>query len=214
MAVLEFVMILMAIIVGLGIAEILRCFSRVLLQSIKPGRIHAIWMGAVFLLLIEAVIAAWGFRDRADWTFLQILALLAPPALLYVAATVLNAVPSGGQADEFFMERRRPFSGRDDGPLQCPRLESDLRLAGIRVGAKPRARIIPSLVRSFSGFDLPEIPPRGLDHLSAAPHLVRGSIHSQSLQRTNCCRVVNRFGPQIGQVVTGRFTPSSPRSTG
>jgi len=110
-AVLEFVMILMAIIVGLGIAEILRCSSRILLGVVVPGRVHTVWMATVFLQLIEVVVAAWGFRDRADWTFLQILALLAPTAVLYVAATVLNGVPNGADADEFFMERRRPFLG-------------------------------------------------------------------------------------------------------
>ena len=111
MEVHEFVLILMAMVVGLGIAEILRCSSTILLNQSRPGPIHAVWMTTVFLHLVEVVVASWGFRNRPDWTFFEILVLLAPTAVLYVAATVLSSFADSSDLDASFIERRRPFMG-------------------------------------------------------------------------------------------------------
>ena len=102
-------MILMTIIVGLGLAEILKCASRLLLSSRRFGVIHAFWMAIVFLHLIEVVVGTWAYRERTDWTFIQILALVIPTAVLYVSASVLNSIPRDASADEAFLRRRRPF---------------------------------------------------------------------------------------------------------
>jgi hypothetical protein len=111
MDIFEYVLILLAIIVGLGIAEILRCAARVLLSDSAVGPIHAVWMTTVFLHLMEVVTATWAFREKLDWSFLEILALIGPVAVLYVAAAILSAVPLDSDIDVSFLERRKPFLG-------------------------------------------------------------------------------------------------------
>jgi hypothetical protein len=91
MALFEFLMILLSIIVGLGLAEILTGFGRIL----REGRlselswIHAALATAIFFGLLQTFWESWGLRSIEAWTFPAMLLMLASPILLLTITHLL-----------------------------------------------------------------------------------------------------------------------------
>ena len=91
MSLFEFLMILLSLIVGLGLAEILSSIARVL----KSNGIHGFHLThgaitlAVFFALLQTFWESWGLRSVDIWTFPAMLLMLGSPILLYLIAHIL-----------------------------------------------------------------------------------------------------------------------------
>jgi hypothetical protein len=87
----EFLMILLSLIVGLGMAEILSGIARFL----KTNGVHKIpWIHfactmAVFLALLQTFWESWGLRTIESWTFPALLLMLGSPIFLYLMAYLI-----------------------------------------------------------------------------------------------------------------------------
>ena len=71
MSIFEFVMVLVSIIIGLGIAEILNGVAGQI-RSRNTTRIywlHSVLVAAVFLALVQQWWEIWGDRNTPEWTF-------------------------------------------------------------------------------------------------------------------------------------------------
>ena len=90
MAIMEFIQILVAIIIGLGMAEILKGFADLL----RPGRskvgvLHCAMAGWLLLQLLQVWWAGWRFAPLRDWHFYELLMYLLGITLLYMAARLV-----------------------------------------------------------------------------------------------------------------------------
>ena len=110
MSLFEFLMILLSLIVGLGLAEILSGIGRVL----KSDGIHAFsWthsaiVATIFIGLLQTFWESWGLGDIAEWSFPAMLLMLGSPTLLFLIAHIL--FPDAGQSqdlDAYYFERAR-----------------------------------------------------------------------------------------------------------
>lgn len=110
MALFEFLMVLLSIIVGLGLAEILTGFGRIL----REGRqrelswVHSTLATAVFFGLLQTFWESWGLRDIEAWTFPAMLLMLASPILLLTIAHILFPTENRyANLDEYYFENPR-----------------------------------------------------------------------------------------------------------
>jgi len=84
---MEFILVAHAIIVGLGIAEILRGFAE-LFRSNNINVSYRLILIAVWtlLLLVQVWWSVWHVGDHAVWTFSEFLLFLLPVGILYIIA--------------------------------------------------------------------------------------------------------------------------------
>lgn len=110
MNVFEFLLVIVAILLGLGIAELLAGLVRILRGELVAGRLHALWIFIIFQLQVQLAWGLWGLRSKAEWQYPEFLLLLLAPVLLYLTAAVI--FPSVGfdeSLDDYLMRRRRPL---------------------------------------------------------------------------------------------------------
>ena len=87
----EFLMILLSLIVGLGMAEILSGMARFLKKD-GPREIpwiHGAATMAVFVGLLQTFWESWGLRTVETWSFPAMLLMLGSPICLYLMAYIL-----------------------------------------------------------------------------------------------------------------------------
>ena len=91
MSLFEFIMVLLSIIIGLGIAEILSGFAQALLhRRLTVGSWHQLLLSCiVFVTLIQVWWESWRLHDVPEWNFPQLLMFLLNPVLLYTLAHLL-----------------------------------------------------------------------------------------------------------------------------
>ncbi len=96
MELFEFLMILLSIIVGLGLAEILMGVARTLRdrRQAEFSWIHSAVVAAIFLALLQTFWESWGLRSVEEWTFPAMLLMLSTPILLFTLAHILFPSPS------------------------------------------------------------------------------------------------------------------------
>ena len=113
----EFLMILLSLIVGLGLAEILRGTARFLKRGGKreiPWT-HGVATMAVFVGLLQTFWESWGLRTVGEWSFPAMLLMLGSPICLYLMAYIL--IPEQDDhtpLDQYYLERARliwPLAG-------------------------------------------------------------------------------------------------------
>lgn len=95
MSIFEFVMVLVSIIIGLGIAEILNGVAGQI-RSRDTTRVywlHSVLVVAVFLALIQQWWEIWGLNAIASWTIFGLLMMLGAPVCFYLVAHVLFPQP-------------------------------------------------------------------------------------------------------------------------
>jgi hypothetical protein len=114
MELFEFLMILLSIIVGFGLAEILTGIARML----RDGReaeftwVHSAVVITIFLALLQTFWESWGLQDEDTWTFPAMLLMLATPIFLFTIANVL--FPSGrdfANLGEYYFARAKLIWG-------------------------------------------------------------------------------------------------------
>ena len=110
MQIFEFIMVLVAMVVGLGIAELLGTIARVLRKEVDAGPLHAIWLLHALFSLVQGFWAAWAYQGRSDWSFADLSVFLLPRLALFVVAAVLNPPPgASGSLDDYLVSMRRRF---------------------------------------------------------------------------------------------------------
>lgn len=110
MDVFEFILILVTVVTGLGMAELLGGVVRILRQELEPGRLHWLWVWLTFEAQVEWLWSSWNYRDRAEWLFPEFILLLSVPVVLYMAAAVLFPKTNiGDDLDAHYFRSRRPF---------------------------------------------------------------------------------------------------------
>ena len=110
MSLFEFILIVVAIVLSLGIAELFGGVVRLLRGELEAGRLHFLWVAWVFLIQIQFAWATWNVPARDVWYFHQFALLIAYPIVLYIAAALLFPSPSNPKdLETHFFDRRRPF---------------------------------------------------------------------------------------------------------
>jgi hypothetical protein len=106
----EFILVVVAIILSLAIAELLGGVVRALRGELEPGRLHSLWVLWVFLIQIQFVWSLWLMPPREAWLFHEFAVLLGYPIVTYVAAALLFPAPENAKdLESHFFDRRRPF---------------------------------------------------------------------------------------------------------
>ena len=106
----EFLMILLSLIVGLGLAEILSGFARFLKSSAahKFSWLHGAVSTIVFLGLLQTFWESWGLRSVEEWSFPAMLLMLGSPIFLYLIAHVIFPErESAVSLEDHYFERAR-----------------------------------------------------------------------------------------------------------
>lgn len=98
MEILEFVQVLVAIILGLGMTELLRGYA----DFLRPGERHfsgllfgfSLW---IFLALIQFWWSGWRFSDVTSWQFYELLYYILGPTTLFLLARLAFPNPTESQ---------------------------------------------------------------------------------------------------------------------
>ena len=112
MTVFEFVMVLVSIIIGLGLARMLDGVLRILRAGRPYGVywVHSVWFALTLFEMIWHWAYRWTFyRGQLEWTVFELLFFLLPTILLFLASGLL--FPEGAVAPlrEYYYRLRQPF---------------------------------------------------------------------------------------------------------
>lgn len=106
----EFLMILLSLIVGLGVAEILSGIARFLKKdgAHEIPWIHGAATMAVFVGLLQTFWESWGLRTVETWSFPAMLLMLGSPICLYLMAYILFPEQDERTSlNDYYLERAR-----------------------------------------------------------------------------------------------------------
>ncbi len=112
MSLFEFLMVLVSIIVGLGIAEVLTGIARLIRcrGSIQGYWVHSVVVTVIFFALLQQWWEIWGLRDAPEWTFHGLLMMLTGPVGLFLIAHLLFPEPmQGANVREYYYGAMRPI---------------------------------------------------------------------------------------------------------
>ena len=112
MELFEFLMVLVSIIIGLGVAEVLTGVARVLRHpdSVQRYWVHTVTAVTIFLALLQTWWESWSLREATEWSFPGLLMMLAGPVCLFLMAHLLypEEMP-GSDLREYYYRIARPF---------------------------------------------------------------------------------------------------------
>ena len=111
MSLFEFLMVLVSIIVGLGIAELLTGIARQIRcrTSISGYWVHSVLVTLVFFALLQQWWEIWALRDLAEWAFYGLVLMLAGPVGLFLIAHLLFPEPmQGANLREYYNDGTAP----------------------------------------------------------------------------------------------------------
>lgn len=111
MGLFEFLMVLVSIIIGLGIAEILTGVARSIRcrASVTGYWVHSVVVTAIFFALLQQWWEIWDLRVATEWTFHGLLMLLSGPVGLFLIAHLLFPEPMpGANLREYYYGVMRP----------------------------------------------------------------------------------------------------------
>lgn len=98
MSLFEFLMVLVSLIIGFGLAELLSGIA----QSIRNKEevsfywVHSVFVAIIFLALLQTWWEIWGVRDTPTWTFIGLLMMLAGPIGLFLISHLVFPQPLAG----------------------------------------------------------------------------------------------------------------------
>ena len=111
MSLFEFLMVLVSIIVGLGIAEILTGIAQLIRcrGSIQGYWVHSVIVTVVFFALLQQWWEIWEIRNTPTWTFPGLLMMLSAPIGLFLIAHLVFPEPVA-QSDQrsFYFQKMNP----------------------------------------------------------------------------------------------------------
>lgn len=111
MELFEFLMVLVSIIIGLGIAETLTGLARALRcrDSVKHYWVHSVLVLVIFIAQLQQWWESWGLRDTPEWTFFALILMLIGPVCLFLIAHLLFPEPvAGANLREYYYGPMRP----------------------------------------------------------------------------------------------------------
>ena len=111
MTIFEYVMVLVSIIIGLGIARMLDGILRIL-RSGRPYRtywVHSLWLALTFFEMVGHWAYRWTYQARADWTLFELLFFLLPTILLFLASGLLFPEAEVTPMREYYHRQRQVF---------------------------------------------------------------------------------------------------------
>ena len=112
MSLFEFLMVLVSIIIGLGVAEILTGVARQIREreSTQGYWVHSVLVLALFFALLQQWWEIWSLRGVSEWTFLGLIMMLTGPVGLYLIAHLLFPEPMpGANFREYYYGTMRPI---------------------------------------------------------------------------------------------------------
>ncbi|MFC1575101.1 hypothetical protein ACFL5A_00440 [Gemmatimonadota bacterium] len=112
MGLFEFLMVLVSIIIGLGIAEVLTGLARALrcAETVRHHWVHSVLVLAIFIAQLQQWWESWSLRDAPEWTFLALLMMLAGPVCLFLMAHLLFPERlEGANLREYYYGGMRPI---------------------------------------------------------------------------------------------------------
>ena len=91
MGLFEFLMILVSVVIGLGLAEILTGGANLIRarDEVRFYWIHVAFQVGVFFALLQQWWELWDMESLGEISFVAVLAVLAPPIFLYLIANLL-----------------------------------------------------------------------------------------------------------------------------
>ncbi len=91
MSLFEFLMVLVSIIIGLGIAEVLTGVARVIRAraQVRYYWVHGVLTSLTFVALVQQWWEAWGLRVVPSWSYVALGGLLIGPISLFLIAHLL-----------------------------------------------------------------------------------------------------------------------------
>jgi len=107
MQIFEFIMVLVSIIIGLGIAELLTGFARLLASrnSVQRYWVHTLIIMAIFLVHLQIWWESWDMHRVPEWSFLGLLLMIATPVFLFLIAHLLYPEQiSGSDMREYYYQ--------------------------------------------------------------------------------------------------------------
>jgi hypothetical protein len=98
MSLFEFLMVLVSIIIGLGIAEILTGVARQVRcrTSTRGYWVHSLLVATIFVALLQQWWEIWGLRVVPEWSFIGLVMMLSGPVGLFLIAHLLFPEPMRG----------------------------------------------------------------------------------------------------------------------
>ena len=98
MSLFEFLMVLVSIIIGLGLAELLTGVARQIRyrRTTKGYWVHSALVTVLFLAFLQAWWEIWGLRGVEEWTFLGLLLMLTGPIGFFLLAHLVFPEPVDG----------------------------------------------------------------------------------------------------------------------
>ena len=109
MSAFDFLFVIVAIVLTLGIAELLGGVVRILRGELRTNPLHALWILIIFQLQVQLAWGLWGLHTRATWRYPEFLVLLSGPVVVYLIAALLYPADEAERADAHLLRRRRPF---------------------------------------------------------------------------------------------------------
>ena len=110
MQLFEFLMVLVSIIVGLGIATLLTGIASLIRVrgSIRPYWVHTVLIALVLLAHAQVWWESWGLSWASEWSFLGLLMMLGTPVCLFLISQLLfPESPSGVDLAEYYFQNSR-----------------------------------------------------------------------------------------------------------
>lgn len=91
MSLFEFLMVLVSLIIGLGIAELLVGIAKTIRnrKEIQLYWIHLVFVAVIFLALLQQWWEIWGIRETESWTFFGLLMMLGGPIGLFLISHLI-----------------------------------------------------------------------------------------------------------------------------
>ena len=86
MSAFEFLLVLYAIVAGLGVSLLVRSVGQLIEARDRVRRywVHSCWVALIFISHVVSWFGLWGYAQNPSWTILQALLLLCVPVLLYL----------------------------------------------------------------------------------------------------------------------------------
>ena len=112
MSLFEFLMVLVSIIIGLGIAEILSGIARQIRcrADIQGYWVHSVIAAGIFVALLQQWWEIWGLRGVSEWTFYGLVMMLTGPVGLFLIAHLLFPEPvQGANFRDYYYGAMRPI---------------------------------------------------------------------------------------------------------
>lgn len=108
----EFLMVFVAIIMGIGVTTLLRGTVDLFRASTasRPGPVHLLWILNLFLMHVVVWVNRWRAAGQGSWSYREILIFLFVPIVLF-ASTEWLFPPAGRDVDlaTYFYDSRKVF---------------------------------------------------------------------------------------------------------